>query len=64
MAGGTLQDWQGNPVALPAADSCVEQDREFFDAIARGRQPLTRCAACLPTMGLLDRIQNSIFSNT
>ena len=64
MASGTLQDWQGNPVALPAADSCVEQDREFFDAIARGRQPLTSCAACLPTMGLLDRIQKSIDSNS
>ncbi len=58
--GGGLTDWKGNEIPLEGGDSCVVQDREFFDAIEAGRKPLTSCQSCLPTMALLDRIQQSI----
>ncbi len=56
---GKLVNHDGNKIEL--GEGGVEmQDREFFDAIAEKRQPLTSCKACLPTMEMLDRIQRSI----
>ena len=57
---GKLTDHEGTEIELPASGDIAIQDREFFAAIAEGRQPLTSCRACLPTMEILDRIQRSI----
>jgi 2-hydroxy-4-carboxymuconate semialdehyde hemiacetal dehydrogenase len=57
---GGLTDHEGNALPLPADGGIEAQDREFFSAIQEGRKPLTSCAACLPTMRLLDRIQYSM----
>ena len=57
---GKLTDHEGTEIELPASGGIATQDREFFTAIAEGRQPLTSCRACLPTMEILDRIQRSI----
>jgi len=57
---GKLTDHEGTEIELPASGGIATQDREFFAAIAEGRQPLTSCRACLPTMEILDRIQRSI----
>jgi 2-hydroxy-4-carboxymuconate semialdehyde hemiacetal dehydrogenase len=57
--GGTLKDYEGNEIPVEG-NSHEIQDREFFDAIREGRKPLTSCAACLPTMRLLDRIEKSV----
>jgi 2-hydroxy-4-carboxymuconate semialdehyde hemiacetal dehydrogenase len=60
---GGLTDHEGNPVPVGTERGIETQDREFFAAIQEGRKPLTSCAACLPTMQLLDRIQRSIDEN-
>ena len=57
--GGVLRDYEGSEISV-TGNSNELQDGEFFDAIREGRQPLTSCAACLPTMRLLDRIERSI----
>jgi 2-hydroxy-4-carboxymuconate semialdehyde hemiacetal dehydrogenase len=57
---GGLTDHEGNALPLPPERGIELQDREFFDAIQEGRKPLTSCAACLPTMRLLDRIQRTM----
>jgi 2-hydroxy-4-carboxymuconate semialdehyde hemiacetal dehydrogenase len=57
---GGLVDHEGNAVPLPPDRGIEMQDREFFAAIQEGRKPLTSCAACLPTMQLLDRIQRAM----
>ena len=56
---GKLLDHEGAEIPV-AGDGTELQDREFFSAIAQGRQPLTSCLACLPTMQLLDRMQRCI----
>ncbi|MBM3278708.1 MAG: Gfo/Idh/MocA family oxidoreductase [Candidatus Handelsmanbacteria bacterium] len=56
---GKLLDHEGREIPL-GGDGTEAQDREFFGAIAQGRQPLTSCRACLPTMQLLDRMQRRI----
>ena len=35
----------------------ADQDGEFFAAIREGRKALTSCSACLPVMGIIDRVQ-------
>ncbi len=57
---GRLTDHEGQEIELPAGGGIDAQDREFFAAIKAGRQPLTSCRACLPTMEIIDRIQRSI----
>ena len=57
---GRLTDHEGQEIELPAGGGFDAQDREFFASIKAGRQPLTSCRACLPTMEILDRIQRSI----
>lgn len=56
---GKLLDHEGREIPL-GGDGTEAQDREFFGAIAEGRQPLTSCRSCLPTMQLLDRMQRCI----
>jgi 2-hydroxy-4-carboxymuconate semialdehyde hemiacetal dehydrogenase len=60
--GSGLRDFEGKEIPV-TGDSTEIQDQEFFDAIREDRQPLTSCAACLPTMQLLDRIEKSIQEN-
>ena len=62
IEGGVLRDYEGNEIPV-TGNSNEMQDGEFFDAIREGRKPLTSCAACLPTMRLLDRIEKSIEEN-
>ena len=57
---GKLMDHEGREIELPDGGGIAAQDQEFFAAIAEGRQPLTSCLACLPTMEIIDRIQRSI----
>lgn len=56
-----LTDGNGEPVDLsgigPTRDGLELQDREFFSAIAEGRQPEASVAACLPVMATLDRLE-------
>ncbi len=60
---GRLTDHQGNEIPVPAGDSAVAQDDEFFAAIRQGRKALTSCSVCLPTMEILERIQRAIDAN-
>ena len=60
VQGGRLTDHEGVEIAVPKGGGVGDQDREFFAAIAEGRQPLTSCRAWLPTMETLDRIQQAI----
>lgn len=56
---GKLLDWERN--TIPTSGGGIEvQDQEFLDAIREGRKPKTSCATCLPTMGILDRLQKSM----
>jgi 2-hydroxy-4-carboxymuconate semialdehyde hemiacetal dehydrogenase len=57
---GKLTDHEGQEIKLQAVGGMDAQDREFFASIKEGRQPLTSCRACLPTMEIIDRIQRSI----
>ena len=57
---GRLTDHEGQEIKLPVGGGIDAQDREFLAAIKAGRQPLTSCLACLPTMEIIDRIQRSI----
>ena len=41
-------------------ETSTDAQTDGWPAIAEGRQPLTSCRACLPTMEILDRIQQSI----
>ena len=46
---------------IPTQGGGIEaQDQEFLDAIREGRKPKTSCLTCLPTMGILDRLQKSM----
>jgi 2-hydroxy-4-carboxymuconate semialdehyde hemiacetal dehydrogenase len=56
---GSLLDHEGNEVRLEG-NSLELQDREFFAALGEGRKPISSCAACLPAMEILDRIERSI----
>jgi len=49
---------------IPTEGGGIEaQDQEFLDAINEGRKPKTSCMTCLPTMGILDRLQKSMDRN-
>ena len=58
IAGGKLTDWEGNEIE--SKDPGPGQDQDFFNAIKTGTKPLTSVGACLPVMGLLDSLQQSI----
>ncbi|MDA0745768.1 MAG: Gfo/Idh/MocA family oxidoreductase [bacterium] len=58
----SLTDFEGRQIPVEG-NSHEIQDREFLDAIRENRKPLTSCNNCLPTMKLLDRIQQSIVEN-
>jgi 2-hydroxy-4-carboxymuconate semialdehyde hemiacetal dehydrogenase len=57
---GKLVDHEGNEIPVADGGGTAAQDREFFAAIGEGRKALTSCAACLPVMAILDRIQRAI----
>ncbi len=57
---GKLTDHEGNEIAAEGPAGIAAQDREFLNAIAEGRKPLTSCRTCLPTMEILDRLQKSM----
>lgn len=49
---------QADGTLVPTEGGGIEaQDKEFLDAIKEGRKPKTSCQTCLPTMGILDRLQ-------
>jgi 2-hydroxy-4-carboxymuconate semialdehyde hemiacetal dehydrogenase len=56
-----LVDGHGKPVdvsgAAPSPNGVENQDREFVDAVREGREPVSSVARCLPTMRVLDRLQ-------
>jgi 2-hydroxy-4-carboxymuconate semialdehyde hemiacetal dehydrogenase len=61
IKGRGLIDHEGNEIASDDyADAFVQQNLEFFTAIAERREPLSSFKACLPTMSLLDKIQRTI----
>ncbi len=41
-------------------DGIENQDREFFAAVREGREPAASVAQCLPTMQVLDRLEQSL----
>jgi 2-hydroxy-4-carboxymuconate semialdehyde hemiacetal dehydrogenase len=57
---GKLMDTEGNQIQFEGPSGIEVQDREFFNAITEGRKPFTGCAACLPTMSILDQLQKSM----
>lgn len=57
-----LTDHEGKPVT-PQGVPFHSPIHEFVDSIRQGREPLTSCKACLPTMRLLHRLQQSIDSS-
>lgn len=57
---GKLTDHEGNEIPLPRGGGVTDQDGEFFAAIREGRKALTSCSACLPVMGIIDRVQRAI----
>ena len=55
-----LLDHEGTElVAEDYGATFVVQNREFFDAIAAHRKPMTSFEACVPTMAILDRIERA-----
>ncbi len=60
VEGRKLLDHEGSELVRDdAAATFVAQDREFFQAIATDRKPVTSFAVCLPTMAILDRIERA-----
>ncbi len=59
-----LVDGNEKPVDLTGVamsnDGIELQDREFFAAIAEGREPNASVAQCLPTMQVIDRLERSL----
>jgi 2-hydroxy-4-carboxymuconate semialdehyde hemiacetal dehydrogenase len=59
-----LVDGYEKPVDLSGVavsnDGIELQDREFFAAIAEGREPNASVAQCLPTMQVIDRLERSL----
>jgi 2-hydroxy-4-carboxymuconate semialdehyde hemiacetal dehydrogenase len=59
-----LVDGYDQPVDLSGVavsnDGIELQDREFFAAIAEGREPNASVAQCLPTMQVIDRLERSL----
>jgi 2-hydroxy-4-carboxymuconate semialdehyde hemiacetal dehydrogenase len=56
----SMTDSEGKEVALDGVAAFDRQDVEFTSAIREGRQPESSAASCVPTMALLDRIQNAM----
>ena len=59
-----LSDGKGNKIDLTGVavsfDGIELQDREFFAAIAAGREPNASLAQCLPAMRTLDRLERQL----
>ena len=59
-----LVDGDDQPVDLSGVavsnDGIELQDREFFTAIAEGREPNASVAQCLPAMRTIDRLERSL----
>ena len=56
----TMTDSEGKEVALDPLPAFDRQDIEFVGAIREGREPESSATSCLPTMGLLDRIEKAM----
>ena len=56
---GKLTDHEGNEIPLGEGGIAM-QDREFINAVTFGKRPGTSCKGCLPVMGILDRLQQSL----
>lgn len=57
---GKLTDTEGNEIPTEGPSGIEVQDREFIDAIKEGRKPFTSCQTCLPTMAILDQLQQAM----
>jgi 2-hydroxy-4-carboxymuconate semialdehyde hemiacetal dehydrogenase len=59
-----LLDGKGNAIDVSKVDVSMNgielQDREFFAAIAAGREPNSSLAQCLPAMQTLDRLERQL----
>ncbi len=59
-----LEDGRGEPIDVSGVDVSMDgielQNREFFAAIAEGREPNASVAQALPTMETLDRLERSL----
>jgi 2-hydroxy-4-carboxymuconate semialdehyde hemiacetal dehydrogenase len=59
-----LLDGKGNSIDVSKVDVSMNgielQDREFFAAIAAGREPNSSLAQCLPAMQTLDRLERQL----
>jgi 2-hydroxy-4-carboxymuconate semialdehyde hemiacetal dehydrogenase len=59
-----LVDGHDKPVDLSgvaaSADGIENQDREFVAAVREGREPRSSVAQCLPTMQVLDRLEQTL----
>jgi 2-hydroxy-4-carboxymuconate semialdehyde hemiacetal dehydrogenase len=59
-----LVDGHDEPIDLtgryPSLDGYELQNREFFEAVAEGREPNASVAQCLPAMETLDRIERAL----
>jgi len=56
----SMIDSDGKEVALDGTAAFDRQDVEFTSAIRDGREPESSAASCLPTMALLDQIDNAM----
>jgi 2-hydroxy-4-carboxymuconate semialdehyde hemiacetal dehydrogenase len=56
----SMTDSDGKDVPLDSVAAFDRQDVEFTSAIREGRQPESNAASCVPTMALLDRIDQSM----
>jgi 2-hydroxy-4-carboxymuconate semialdehyde hemiacetal dehydrogenase len=56
----SMTDSDGKDVPLDPVAAFDRQDVEFTSAIREGRQPESNATSCLPTMALLDRIEQSM----
>jgi 2-hydroxy-4-carboxymuconate semialdehyde hemiacetal dehydrogenase len=59
-----LVDGREQPIDVSQVDVSMDgielQDREFFAAIAEGREPNASVQQCLPAMQTLDRLERSL----
>jgi 2-hydroxy-4-carboxymuconate semialdehyde hemiacetal dehydrogenase len=59
----SMTDSDGKEVPLDGVAAFDRQDVEFTSAIREGREPESSAESCLPTMGLLDRIDRVMNGN-
>ena len=55
-----MTDSEGKDVPLDNMPAFDRQDVEFVGAIREGREPESSAASCVPTMALLDKIDEAM----